>query len=489
MLVFEWLGEVTGQIASAFLDRLTGLLKFKPEQLKDIDTELAVKSLDPSKFKTPEVRKFVEDLKKELSSSPSGLAEWAQTALGPMFEGIYTNFIGAIVPGKMPDFESAQKAGGYLTFLMADFVILSAAMDMVATAFSGTLVRNLAHICRLFAATFGMDRYLDVVVAPAFGAGLVPRLAQGYNEQYQAQMPGSGDLIRMELREVFRPEFRPGLLTPSPSGDFYGYMAKLGFSKEWADSYWAAHWALPSVTQAFEMFHRIPEFTEDDLRTLLRRQDVLQEYHDNIIKIAYTPFTRVDIRRMYNVGVLDRAGVKRAYLDIGYDEQKAELITDFTVKLQASSDRELTKSDILTAYKKGTVDDATTRELLGELDYDEDEIEFLLANADAGTASASRDLTVSNYRQLYQLGIQSKAEVTEALARLGFDAQEIELQYKLWDVETPPKVTQPSRTDLKNFYKLGIIDEKTWHQEMTNLGYGDKYRAWYAQALAAELEE
>lgn len=309
-------------------------------------------------------------------------------------------------------------------------------------------------------------------------------------EKLLEQLPNPQDLIRMELREVFRPEFRPGLLTPPPSKDFYKWMDKLGFKPEWADSYWAAHWVLPSVGQGYEMFHRIKEFTEADLRTLLRRQDVLQEYHDNLIKIAYRPFTRVDVRRMFTLRILDRGGVKQAYLDIGYDEERAEKMTEFTVKFEAGKERDLTKSDILSAYRKKSIDLDTAREYLQEIDYSDDDIDFLFAKEDAGQEVAERDLSVSHYQSLYLTGILEKPAVTAALAELGFSKEEIALLFRLWDLEKMVKVRQPTKAELVHWLYEAIINMETFRKEMADIGYPVKHIDRYVKEyLADQLAE
>ncbi|GAI91377.1 unnamed protein product, partial [marine sediment metagenome] len=148
-------------------------------------------------------------------------------------------------------------------------------------------------------------------------------------EKLAKRIPGPGDLVTFALREVWRPDLRPELLSPNAPGRYYELMAKQGYSREFAEDYWASHWVLPSVRQGFEMFWRIPEFTETDLRALLTRLDILPRYHDNLMAIAYAPWTRVDIRRMHKVGTIpDRAGLERAYGDIGYHGRQLAGIVD-----------------------------------------------------------------------------------------------------------------------------------------------------------------
>jgi hypothetical protein len=201
--------------------------------------------------------------------------------------------------------------------------------------------------------------------------------------------PGASDLVRMELREVFKPKERAEQLIPPPTEDFKKYMRNLGYNDFWADSYWAAHWDLPSITQGYEMFHRlrpgrVPDhlvFTRADLEALMRRQDILPAYIPKLIEIAYTPFTRVDVRRMYAFGILSRDEVKQAYLDLGYDEYRADKLTEFTVLHEAKEEKrlkELSLTDMERAVAAGAITPGQFEAWLREMGYSERAIKIEL---------------------------------------------------------------------------------------------------------------
>jgi len=136
----------------------------------------------------------------------------------------------------------------------------------------------------------------------------------------------------MAVREAFTPEIaaRFGQYQDLPP-DFVEWVGKKGLSKEWAERYWAAHWSLPSPQQGFEMLHR-GVINEGDLNMLMRALDIMPFWRDKLIQIAYRPLTRVDVRRMFALGVLDVSGVRKAYTDLGYNDYNADLMTDFTIK-------------------------------------------------------------------------------------------------------------------------------------------------------------
>lgn len=308
-------------------------------------------------------------------------------------------------------------------------------------------------------------------------------------------LPSAQDLIRMAVREVFTPEIAEkfGQFEDFPK-DFAHWGEKIGLTEQWTKNFWAAHWDLPSAGQGFEMMHR-GVITYDELKILLRALDVMPFWRDRLIKVAYAPYTRVDIRRMYKLGILDREGVKKAYKDIGYDDEHAEGLTVFTEKYYATSledetdladeesakDREVTKADLCDGYKRAmlTRDEATR--YLSSLGYNPAQIDYYLDREDLKATQELRDAYVSNYHDLYVTGIIYDDDVRSVLTELGLAAAEVDQLLKLWYIERIRRAERPSRTDLARFLRKGIITAERWRLEMAKLGYNDEYTDWYQQ--------
>lgn len=304
-------------------------------------------------------------------------------------------------------------------------------------------------------------------------------------------IPPAADLIRMAVREVFTPEIveKYGQMEDFPP-DFAEWGKKAGLTEFWAKNYWAAHWGLPSATQGFEMLHRgVIEY--EDVETLLRALDVMPYWRDKLIKIAYSPFTRVDVRRMYKVGVLDPDDVKRAYMDLGYTPEKAEQLTQFTIETYARPEediedeeekiRELTRADICDGYRRGMLTKEEATELLAKIAYTPAAITFYLDREDLKKDQALRDAYATNYRQLFVIGLMDADTVKSEMMALGFLDGEVEEYLRVWYIEKLRRQARPSRADLTRFLKKEIIDEGTWRLGMADLGYADKYIDWYLE--------
>ncbi|KKM19794.1 hypothetical protein LCGC14_1652040, partial [marine sediment metagenome] len=143
-------------------------------------------------------------------------------------------------------------------------------------------------------------------------------------------IPPVQDLIRMAVREVFSPSIRERFkLDEDFPPEFQETAKQQGVSEEWAKNYWAAHWVLPSVTQGFAMLHR-KVIDLEDLDLLLRAQDVMPFWRDKITQVAFNPLTRVDLRRMHKLGLLDSEQLQLRYEDLGFNAENAAMMVLFT---------------------------------------------------------------------------------------------------------------------------------------------------------------
>lgn len=151
------------------------------------------------------------------------------------------------------------------------------------------------------------------------------------------QLPAVGELVQLATKHSFDDDIvsAQGLDGDLPQ-TFIEQARKIGLSPEYARYFWRAHWSYPGASQAFEMLHRTAEtgVTEADVTELMRLAGIAPRWRQPLLAISSSVFSRVDIRRMYKVKVLDRAGVKAAYLALGYNEQRAEALTDFSIKLE-----------------------------------------------------------------------------------------------------------------------------------------------------------
>jgi predicted nucleic acid-binding Zn-ribbon protein len=303
------------------------------------------------------------------------------------------------------------------------------------------------------------------------------------------RLPGPGDLVNFALREVWRGDLRGELLSPDAPGRYYELMEKQGFSREFAADYWAAHWQLPSVGQGFQMFWRVPGFDEGDLRQLLTRLDILPRYHDALIDVAYQPLTRVDIRRMHDLGVLDNDQVLEAYRHHGFNPRDAQRMLEFTIDYNARGERELTKADILGGLNDGMLSGSEAEQWLIDIEYPPELAAFLVAREQAQMARKRTNKRLDIIEDLYTLSDISRSEAIQRMNALGLSSTEIDLHLDEWDIDRGKRVERPSRSKLEGFLLEDIITRDVFEKQMEQLGYQDQYIDWYLTEVLEKKAE
>lgn len=308
--------------------------------------------------------------------------------------------------------------------------------------------------------------------------------------------PGVQDLIRMAVREVFSPEIAEqfGQFEGQPP-KYTEWAKKIGLSEEWARNFWAAHWILPSVQQGFEMLHR-SVIGPDDLERLFVALDVMPFWRQPLKDISFRPFTRVDVRRMFALGVLDRPGVLRSYLDLGFAPDKAENMTEFTVrwvestrKVEKDRERDLTKGDIIGLFNDGLLNDGQAKFQLERMGFDANEAELLIQR------EVVQELRQDRKADIRLVVDQAKIKVltfSEAQDRLnGLDLTRREMERALVEVSrsTTERIRLPSKSDLDSWKELDLLSLDQYETELDNLGFPAKYVALYVEAIQLEEAE
>lgn len=301
-------------------------------------------------------------------------------------------------------------------------------------------------------------------------AGIRPEWRQRLLELRHV-IPSVSDQIRFAVREVFSPEIRRRFqLDQDFPPEFARQAARVGLEAESARAYWAAHWELPSPQQGFAMFHR-DIIKRPDLELLLRSLDVMPFWRDKIIDLAYLVPGRIDLRRMFEHGVIDEARVHRGYLDIGYNPEDADALTKFTVELAAAEDKSLAKGEITALYaaREITREDALT--MLRGLGYSEQNAGFVLDIKDAQEARAFRNAVIAVVRRRYVDGEIDNATATARLDTIGVLPEARERLLDLWSFERAENPRHITEAQMRAAAKRGIVTPERYLQHLALLNY------------------
>lgn len=292
-------------------------------------------------------------------------------------------------------------------------------------------------------------------------------------------IPSPPELISMAVREAFNDsiasQFGYDEDFPTEAAD---WAKKQGMDVVWFRRAWRAHWNLPGLVQVREMYHR-GIVSEEDVRIYLKAADMPIFWRQAILKWMDRVVTRVDARRMYDLGIWTEARVFAHHKELGYNDQDAEDLTLWVALNYVSEDRDLTKADILTMYQDGILNDLEATGYLAALDYKPQAISLLLAHRDLKREEAYERQIIGNVKALYVGGLYDRTDVFAKLGKIATPDAVIRQSLAVWDLEKERKVAVPTTTQLRDMVLEDVITQNVFIAEMRNKKYPDKYINWY----------
>jgi hypothetical protein len=299
-------------------------------------------------------------------------------------------------------------------------------------------------------------------------------------------IPPAQDILMMVGKEAFEPDSiqRMGLDQefPSEQGE---WLEKQGLSPYWQKKYWIAHWDQPSIQMGYEMLQR-GIINREDLEFLFKTVEIPPFWREKLLKIAYTPYTRVDARRMHALKVLSDEELIVSFMDIGYDRAHAEKMAEFTKRLNAGKEKDLTKAEVLKGYRERIVTRKDATDFLLRLQYDETEAAYYLDMEDYKLQSEIQDDIQSTIQQRYQNRLIERSDAQRQLDELGLPSAQVRALLDKWEVKVLGADKVPSKTDLEDFLRAGIISSDTYRREMARLGYAFQYVEWFEAYASAQ---
>jgi len=290
-------------------------------------------------------------------------------------------------------------------------------------------------------------------------------------KQVSLALPGIGDLIRMMVRDVFNEAVvkRYGYDEEYPA-EIEKWLKMQGMDPSWGRAYWRAHWELPSPTMAIEMVRR-GIIGVDDFDTLLKIADYPRFWRERMRELIFEVPTRVDVRRMYDLGVVDEKYVYETYRKLGYRDEDAKALTEFTILDTISEERSKLRTQLLYAFEDGLITEAELREGLRALKYNDSAIDVIVK---AKKYELERDLLKAYEDAIkveYMEGKIDESTAISKLAHLGVTTEAINRIVTQWRAEKLKKHRRLTLTQLKELWRKRLINETRLLQELREMGY------------------
>lgn len=336
------------------------------------------------------------------------------------------------------------------------------------------------------------------------GLGFIDQYDQIALVELTRFVPGPSDLIRFMMRDVEDPNvIVPFELDKEFTDKFIGLVEQQagyqGIDRDTMLRYWRAHWQWPSNTQLYEMLHRLRpdnrpagrtesdwDVTPDIVKHVLGINDEIPGFRQRLVDISYRPLTRIDARRAYNIGVLDRAGLISSLRDNGYDLQRAEELADFYQVLRRQGMR---TNRYVKQYISGWIDATSLSESLRNDSVPDDVIAEAIEDANKEIVTNSRKACTTSLKKRYMLGEFGKSELEAALTASGMDAFQSQAFATAWDCERNSRPKQIAAGRLCKWVEDGLITPIDMGNRLLRLNYSPQDATLIVQECGIKIAE
>lgn len=297
-------------------------------------------------------------------------------------------------------------------------------------------------------------------------------------------VPGASDLIRFMVRDVADTatveDFK---LDAEFDLKWVGYAKQKGFaqgiSDETAKMYWRAHWDLPGLRSVYDALHRFRDdgtydgpdelkTTENEVSKILAYNDMLPAWRKRLVALSYSPLTRVDSQRAFQLGVIDKDRLYKAFRDIGYDDKNANTLVTFT---QSKREAYLLALRASRYYRDGHITGDQLRKRLEKYKVTDDEFKELVFELELQSNAALARQCVSAMRTRYLHGQYSKSEAREELLRKNYTVEHADRLVENWECVRSARSRELTAEKLCKLASAGLIGQDDYQSRLLRLGY------------------
>jgi len=320
--------------------------------------------------------------------------------------------------------------------------------------------------------------------------------------------PSPTDFIRFAVRDVFTKdkETQEALSAEFPK-DIVPYAEKAGMRKDVLMWYWMAHWELPSPTQVYEMLHRLNpdvlrvrgeaykemgldltklETTKETVEFYLKQADYDKRWRQRLLAISYNPLTRVDLRRIYELGLIDDNELLARLMEVGYTKKDAKLMVEFYKTFRQEEARTFAKTEIKYLLYYGIINETEAKIMLERLGYTEEDAKTMIELWKVKLAEKDMRETQKFVRDAYALGEITREEAERLLRSAGLSEEVIAVVLDKEDKRRLKSQKLPSPTTIVKWLKIGIITKDVAYRLLRRINVAEDVIEYYIKEAEVE---
>jgi hypothetical protein len=175
------------------------------------------------------------------------------------------------------------------------------------------------------------------------------------------------------------------------------------------------------------------------------------------VQLSYRSLNESVIWDSYHQGFMSKGEADTRLRSLGYDPKDIPLL----YQLNPKEDEKGTPKELVgtakAALKARLISEQEFRQILGDLNYAQREIDLQVQIIQQAQVTETRDLTTSQIQLLYTRRIIGRDEAVHNLAELGYEAQVAGQLVQAWDAASVPKAARINKSTILEAYTKGVL--------------------------------
>jgi len=234
---------------------------------------------------------------------------------------------------------------------------------------------------------------------------------------------------------------------------------------------------------------------EEGLRQLQRlgvsveKAEALMRYAEVRYKVEHRErLTKADIKAMFTHGLISADEAVSLLVRLGYNINVAKALIQIWKADYMDKVKELSASQVLSAYREGLLTREEAARMLEALRYPPEYVKLLLSLEDQKLHEELQKLEIKVVLENLRYGFISPEEAVKELQRLGVTPERAELLVKITMIKVKAETHERlTKSDIKLLYDEGLIKADTALQLLTKIGYREEVAKMLIQAWQNEL--
>ena len=252
------------------------------------------------------------------------------------------------------------------------------------------------------------DVFKDLLILTGMKPEVIP-----YEIELNKQIPDPADMIRFYVKEAHIAEKHAEL-----PNEFVSDMKFRGFGEKWTKLFWGAHWVLPSIGDMKQMLYRT-DFSIDNYKTLLKYHDFEPKYRDWLLQTSYSTIGRIDVRRAWELGIIDDAEMEKRMAIRGYNPEDAKLMAEIHMAVALSAEKNDLRDEAIANYAEGLISEEQLKARLIEIKIPDSVLDFHIGRAKSRLDRKLKLAAVTAIRKAYKLKNITEEEARAQLREVG----------------------------------------------------------------------